>query len=120
MKRLHRKASNSLGLIGILTSILLFILVVDYFTYALTQESIKTVLLNNCDCEYLGGCSAYIAVNGASAMIDKCNAQLHGTPALRDAEANAFFSLTIVGIMSFIFGFIIVMIGIFIIRGISE
>lgn len=114
----NKKGSNALGIAGIVVSIILFELIFGYFVFAITNENVSSVFKDNCDCQYLGGCSAYVTVYGANAMIEKCQSQVSTNTALSDVQSKAFFNLAIVGILLFVINLTLIIIGILVIRGI--
>lgn len=115
---MKKRGSSALGTTGIIVTIILFELLAGYFTYAITRENIKNVFVSNCDCNYIGGCSSYVAINGINALIDRCGNQTSSNTVLQDAVSNAFFNLTIVGIIILLINISMVIIIILVIRGV--
>ena len=116
MKRLDRKG---FGLIGIMSTIILFQLIAGFFIFSVTNEQKLRVFESECDCGF-GGCSVYLASHGAKGLYEVCAPQIESNQELKQAESDAFWSNTIIVIMIIMMDVVLALAGIFIIRGISN
>lgn len=107
------------GLIGIISTIILFQLIAGFFVFSITSEQKLRVFESECDCGF-GGCSAYLATHGAKGLYEVCAPQIESNQELKQASSDAFWSNTIVVIIIVMMDIILAIAGIFIIRGISS
>lgn len=116
----NKRGSNSLGLIGIVATIILFELLVGGFIFAIEKENVKNIFVDNCDCNYIGGCASYYALNGMNKLINRCESQINNNVQLKDKYSDWFFGLFIITgitiVLNIIFIFIIIMLA----RGVSD
>lgn len=114
---MNRKGSTALGLLGIITVVILFELLVGYFTYAITNEQTKNIFTSECDCGTFG-CNVYIATHSFNELYALCQSQISDNSVLSDAVSERFWSLTIIGIILFVINLILIIAVILILRGV--
>lgn len=115
--KFRKKGANALGIAGIVVCIVLFEALATYFTVAITNENVKNVFEQNCDCG-LGGCTVYVATHSFNELYDLCESQADTNTVLQDTITRQFWNMTIIGIILFVLNLTLIIVGILVLRGV--